>query len=173
MRKIYLVFALQSIFLIILQVVLLNNVRVMTYLLPILYGYPLFKLPINTSRTILLTCSAIIGLTVDALMNTPGLNMAAFTLVGYIRNPILHAVTPPEVFLDNDEQLRPTPDLIRPKNYFLYMSSCVGIHIITLFFLESFSSQLFTNTLLYIIGAWAMTLFTFLIFDAFTKKKKA
>lgn len=116
--------------------------------------------------------AAVIGLLVDMFMNTPGLNFAAFTLIGYLRNPILHLSISEESYTELTELDSPSFTTHKVWLYILYLSLCVITHTSVLFLLESFSTKLFVNTLPYILGSTSVTLVTFLIFDSIGASRK-
>ncbi len=67
------------IFLIFLQVVIINNIELNYFVSPILIVFFVLALPMNTPNWLLLIASFLMGLTLDAFMNTPGI--ASFSLV--------------------------------------------------------------------------------------------
>lgn len=73
----------------------------------------------------------------DMAMNTPGLNMASATLVGYLRNPLLFAFTDEQEIEDLSAPIRPSIYTMKRGSYLLYMLLMVAIHISSLLLMEA------------------------------------
>lgn len=80
---------LRFIFLILLQVLLLNNINFLGYVNPYLYVVFIILFPFNASQTLLLFLSFLLGLGVDLFEDSGGINAAACLVVAYIRPAIL------------------------------------------------------------------------------------
>lgn len=80
---------LRFIFLILLQVLLLNNINFLGYVNPYLYLLFILLFPFNASQTLLLFLSFLLGLGVDLFEDSGGINAAACLVVAYIRPAIL------------------------------------------------------------------------------------
>jgi rod shape-determining protein MreD len=80
---------LRFIFLILLQVLLLNNINFLGYVNPYLYVVFIILFPFNSSQTLLLFLSFLLGLGVDLFEDSGGINAAACLVVAYIRPAIL------------------------------------------------------------------------------------
>lgn len=78
--------------LVLLQVLVLNHMHINGYATPFFY---LFYLKYNSgvSRNVLMIWAFLLGLTVDILGNTPGMNAAAATVLAFMREPVLRLVT--------------------------------------------------------------------------------
>ncbi len=170
MTKAYIRFALWSIVLIFLQIIVMNNIRIFGYLLPVLYLYPLFVLPYQTPRWLTTLLASLIGLCMDMAMNTPGLNMSACTLVGFVRQPILFQLTEEEILEGLSVPLSPSVYVVKVGRYILYFVLMVTTHVSALFLLEAFSVQLFRMTLPYILGSSIITLLLIFIIEALSKR---
>lgn len=82
------------VFLILFQVLVLNELNVNTYLHP--YVYPMFiiLLPFSTPKWILLPLAFLIGLSIDMFMNTGGMHAAACVFIAFIRPGLIKTYTP-------------------------------------------------------------------------------
>ncbi len=172
MARKYIITIIQLLFLVFVQVVFLNHLRLFTYFLPIVYLYPVFKLPIRTERWVTTLLGAFSGILLDAFMNTPGLNMAISTLVAYFRNPILNFILGDDI--DDREEDSPAPSFMSMKSYkyLLYLSSLTFIHVTGLLLTETFSLSLFDRTIPYVLGSTLISIPLMLIFDAFGRRVK-
>lgn len=77
------------IFLIFLQVLLLNNINLFGYINPYLYIIFILLYPFNGSRTLFLFLSFLLGLGVDVFEDSGGINAAACLITAYVRPWIL------------------------------------------------------------------------------------
>lgn len=73
------------IFLILLQVMVLNNINLFGHINPQLYILFILLYPFNRSHTLLLFLSFLLGLGVDFFENSGGINAAACLAIAYIR----------------------------------------------------------------------------------------
>ena len=71
--------------LILLQVLVLNYVHIHQFAKPLLYVYFILKLDSNTGRNQTMLWSFALGLCIDILSNTPGLNATASVLLAFFR----------------------------------------------------------------------------------------
>lgn len=153
--------------LLLLQVVLFNHLLLFRYFLPIIYLYPLIKMPYRSEPWVLTLVAACIGLFIDLMMNTPGLNMASSALTLYLRPKLLGALVDKDD-LDNADEENPliTPRLMGAGAYLLYILTLTLVQISSIFLLEFFSTGLLVHTLPYIGGSVVIMVLLFLIFDA-------
>ena len=153
--------------LLLLQVVLFNHLLLFQYFLPILYLYPLFKMPYRSEPWVLTVVAACIGFFIDLMMNTPGLNMASSALTLYLRPKLLSGLVDKDD-IDNADEENPliTPRLMGAGAYLLYILTLTLVQISTIFLLEFFSTGLLVHTLPYIGGSVVITVLLFMIFDA-------
>ena len=170
LQRWYLSAALWSLVLILVQVMLLNHLRLFRYFMPLVYLYPLIRLPMRTPRWIQIILGAFAGLVVDLFMNTPGLNLASATLVLYLRDTLLRWLSEEE----EDEEVYAFPSFrfMRPARYILYMTLMVLLHTSSLYLVEAFSVSLFIHIIPYILGSTAITLPIYFIFDALSAGKR-
>ena len=76
---------LRFVLLVLIQVFVLNNIRINGYINPHLYVLFILLLPFETPGWLLLVSSFSIGLSIDLFAHTPGLNAAASTFIAFIR----------------------------------------------------------------------------------------
>lgn len=154
--------------LVIVQVILFNHLSVYYFATPIVYLYPLLKLPISANRQLQIFLAAVLGFVVDLFMNTPGLNMACSALVMYWRTPLLLKLAN----TDEEEVMNAPPSFktLSVFNYLLYLFVVVVLHIACIYLLEAFSVRLYVGVLPYIAGSSVFTLLLYVVFDAFMYK---
>lgn len=89
MNNVILINIFRFVFLILLQVLLLNNINFIGYVNPYLYVLFLVLYPFNGNQTLFLFLSFLLGLGVDLFEDSGGINAAACLLAAYIRPVIL------------------------------------------------------------------------------------
>ena len=79
--------------LVLLQVLVLNHMHINGYATPFFFIYFILKYNSGVSRNVLMIWAFLLGLTVDILGNTPGMNAAAATVLAFMREPVLRLCT--------------------------------------------------------------------------------
>jgi len=90
MKISYLYEVILFVFLILLQVLLLNRISVFGVATPVLYVYFLLKLPMGKNLFYVIISGFLMGLIIDIFLNTPGMNAAATTIVAACRKPVMN-----------------------------------------------------------------------------------
>lgn len=139
---------LRFIVLILLQVLIIQNIRLGSYI--ILFPYVLFilLLPFETPKLLVLFLAFVTGLTVDMFYDTAGIHAAACTLIGFSRYYVLRLLSPREGY---DPGLSPTIQSMGPVWFITYAAIIIVIHHICFFYLEIFRFGEFFRTLLRVI----------------------
>lgn len=141
MNNIILKYIIRFVFLITLQVLVLNNILFMGYINPYIYILFLLLLPFDTPRWLNLILAFCLGISVDAFQNTMGLHTFSCVLIAYCRRHILHFLLPQ---LKNKKQsnLEFSLQEFGLQRALIYTGSLVFIHHFSLFILESFQLEL-------------------------------
>ncbi len=132
------------IFLIFLQIFVLNNIQLMGYVNPYLYILFIILLPLETPRWLLLILAFLMGYTIDYFSHTIGINIAATVFIAYLRPKLIHLLIP---------KLEPSPEVkigikhFGFKSFLLYASILTLVHHLSLFYLEIFRLSDFLLTL--------------------------
>ncbi len=84
--------AFQFLFLVLIQILLLNQVQLFGYINPIIYIVFIFLFPLSREKSTLLILSFFLGLIIDFFTNSGGSNAAATVLIAYIRLPLLQLI---------------------------------------------------------------------------------
>ena len=141
------------------QVLFLNNIHYLRIATPFLYLYCIIKMPIGISRSGVLIFSFITGLIVDMFSNTPGMHAGACTLVGLLREPLIHFLQGEDIA----DGLYPSYHSFGYAGFIRYVALFVFIHHVTLFLLEALT--LF-DPLFLLIRVGASVLMTILLICA-------
>lgn len=136
------------ILLVLLQVVIVQNIRLGGYL--ILFPYVLFilLLPFEMNKLMVLFLSFLLGLTVDMFYDTAGMHAAACTLMGFSRNYVLRFIAPREGY---DPGQAATVEHMGITWFVTYAGILIFIHHLFFFYLEIFRFGEFFRTLLRVI----------------------
>lgn len=147
------------------QVLFLNNIHYLRIATPFLYLYCIIKMPIGISRSGVLIFSFITGLIVDMFSNTPGMHAGACTLVGLLREPLIHFLQGEDIA----DGLYASYHSFGYAGFIRYVALFVFIHHVTLFLLEALTlfDPLFllirvgASVLMTILSICAVELFNF------------
>lgn len=157
--------------LLLLQVLVVDNVRLGYYIHPYVYVLYIFMLPFNIPNWQLLFAGFTMGLAVDMFNGTPGLNAAATVFMAFVRPFVINAMTRRKDINENDE---PSLTNIGASRFLVYALILLLVHNIVLFTLEAFSFKLigvvFLQTLLSVLSS-LMLIFIILLLFKKTKKK--
>ena len=154
--------------LVLLQVFILNEIKLGGYINPYIYVMFILLLPVDISKSLLLFLAFILGLTIDFFGNTLGLHAAATVLLAFARPGTINLFFSNIEFNSNEE-----PGLQRLKfnGFFRYVFALVFIHNFTLYMLEIFSFTDFFHTLYRIMLNTLLTiLLIFITMFLFSKK---
>ena len=155
--NLYLRLILRFIILVLIQVLVLNNIRFGGYVNPYLYVLFILMLPYETPGWLLLLSSFFLGYAIDSFTNTPGMHTAASLFMAFCRPAIL------KLLVSNPDD---TPDSFPSisdmgfRTFFTYALLLTLIHHTTLFLLEIFR---FSEILLTLFRSGISTVFTMLL----------
>lgn len=141
--------------LLIVQALIFSRIHLFGYATACVFIVFIIKLPRHTTKNEVLIWSFLFGLGVDIFCNTPGLNAAATTLLGLVRNPLLAAFTQkgmPDDFIPGVKSLT-------WSRYLVYSLLCTSIYFTALFTLELFTVA---NPLTLLASITASTILTML-----------
>lgn len=155
------------ILLVLLQVLIVQNIRLGSYI--ILFPYVLFilLLPFETPKFAVLALSFFIGLVIDIFYDTAGMHAAACTLIGFVRYYILKLLSPREGY---DTGLIPNIDSMGSLWFITYSAIIIFIHHLFLFYLEIFRfSEFFTTLLRVLLSTIGTFCFVYIVHFLFYK----
>ena len=156
--------------LVLLQVLVINHIRLGGYVHPYIYLIFIMLLPFNTPKWQLLVLGFVLGLTVDLFTGTPGLHAGATTLMAFCRPSIIKLVTGNQKFENITE---PNLGQLGGIWFLRYVLCMVLIHHFALFLLESFSFRLIGQVLLRLLLSVPVSVFlNMMILYIFKREKK-
>lgn len=155
MTLVYLKNIFRFVFLVLFQVLILNEIRLNGFINPYFYIYFILLLPFDIPKWLLLVLSFLLGSAIDIFSNTPGLNAAACVVMGFARPFVITSISTGTEFMIGDH-----PSLrSQGMKWFLYYSIIlVLIHHITLFYLDVLRLNEFFMTLIRVILSSIFTL---------------
>ena len=166
-KTIYIIFL--FIFLLLLQVLILNNILFLGYINPYLYIVFVFLYPLNTNRFPFLSLTFLLGLCVDSFSNSGGIHTFSILFIAYIRLFLIKTIfkkTESDYLLFN---LR----LETFDKVFNYTVILTLIHHFILFSLINFSFYNFSNVLINTLFSSVFTLVLYFLGSFIFRKKLA
>ncbi|WP_299162716.1 rod shape-determining protein MreD [uncultured Tenacibaculum sp.] len=166
-KTIYIIFL--FIFLLLLQVLILNNILFLGYINPYLYIIFVFLYPLNTNRFPFLSLAFLLGLCVDAFSNSGGIHAFSILFIAYIRLFLVKTIfkkTESDYLLFN---LR----LETFDKVFNYTVILTLIHHFILFSLINFSFYNFSNVMINTLFSSVFTLVLYFLGSFIFRKKLA
>lgn len=153
------------IFLVLLQVLVLNNVAFAGFLNPYVYVLFILLFPVSSSRIYEMLIAFILGLSIDLFENSGGVHIAATVLLSFMRRAILRLSTQKQGQDFEEISIEKLP----LTNQLVYFSLAIFLHHFTLFLIESFSFQnigtilvrtlisgLFTGVFIILVQLWRL-----------------
>lgn len=155
--------------LVLLQVLVINHIRLGGYVHPYIYMIFIMLLPFSTPKWQLLVLGFALGLTVDLFTGTLGLHAGATTLMAFCRSSIIKLVSGNQKFENITE---PNLGQLGGIWFFRYALCMVFIHHLALFFLESFSFRLIGQVMLRILLSVPVSIFLIMMILFIFKTEK-
>ncbi|MES2566781.1 MAG: rod shape-determining protein MreD [Bacteroidota bacterium] len=140
--------SIRFILLVLLQVLIVQNIRLGSYIILLPYILFILLLPFETPKLTVLFASFFIGLIIDMFYDTAGMHAAACTVIGFSRYYILKLLSPREGY---DPGLTPTVDSMGFIWFLTYGGLIIFIHHLFFFYLEIFRFDEFFRTFLRVI----------------------
>jgi rod shape-determining protein MreD len=123
------------ILLVFIQVFLLKNITLYNLSTPYLYILFILLLPFETPNIVLFALAFILGLTIDAFYDTPGLHTSACVLLALVRILFISITVQKDGF---DNEPEPTLSLMGFRWFFTYALVLTFFHHLFLFNMEVF-----------------------------------
>ncbi len=160
MDKRVLTFIFMFVVLVLVQALLMNHIVLFNYAVCFIFIYFLVKLPVGISVNWLLTLGFLMGLSVDFLSDTQGLNALCCTILAAIKRPAFYAYIQHD---DHTRNIEPGVISMGLVNFGKYMFTMAAIYSFLVTFVEYVS---FTNLTDILLKGAASTVFTFLLLFA-------
>jgi len=144
-------------FLVFLQLFVLNNIQLSGFINPYLYVLFILMLPFEVSGWVTLILAFILGFTIDVCSSTLGYHTIATVFMAFLRFYLLRLISPHEGY---ESGMKPNLHSLGFSWFFKYASILTLAHHLILFWVESFSmDDLFSAT----IRALASAVFSILL----------
>ena len=153
--------------LVLIQGVIISQVQVSRYAVPLLYVVFILKLTSDTGRKSLLFYSFLIGLCVDMFGNTPGLNATASLWLAMARPSLLRWQTS----RDSSDSFVPGIKSMRLAPYLRYVFPSVLLHSAVLNVVDAFSVAKISDIVIATLADTAVTVALIMIIELVGRKK--
>jgi len=147
------------ILLILIQVFVLDQIRLHQMITPYLYFLFILWMPFRIGRARLMILAFLLGLTLDAFRHHPGFHAAACVLMAYVRPFFINILIPQEGAETNFEE----PSFKSMGGffqYFIYLTALIFIHNVWLFLLEAWQ---FSNIWYFLVKTALSTLVSLML----------
>jgi hypothetical protein len=148
---------------------LLKNISVYNLSTPYIYILFILLLPFETPNFLLFVLAFIIGITVDAFYDTPGLHTAACVLLAFVRIVFISLTVQKDGF---DNEPEPTLSIMGFRWFFIYVLVLTFFHHFFLFSLETFDLSELQFTIGRVVLSSLFTVFLILISGLLFFKRK-
>lgn len=132
------------IILVLIQVFVLNNIRINGYINPYLYILFILLLPFETPGWLLLISSFLLGFSIDIFVHTPGLHTAASVFIAFSRPGVIRLISGNKAI---EQGMAPGVRDMGFSWFFVYSLILIFLHHLLLFYLEIFRFNEFFETL--------------------------
>ena len=153
------------IFLVLLQVLVLNNIAFSGYLNPYVYILFILLLPASYDKIYEMLIAFVLGLSIDLFENSGGVHIAATVLLSFLRRTVLSIATQKQGQDFEEVRIQRLP----LTNQLIYFLLAIFLHHFTLFLIESFTfndlgtvlirtlvSGLFTGVFIILVQLWRL-----------------
>jgi rod shape-determining protein MreD len=160
MSRTIIINVLRFIVLVFIQVFLLKNITLYNLSTPYFYILFILLLPFETPNVLLFVLAFVLGLTIDAFYDTPGLHAAACVVLAFVRILFISVTVQKEGF---DNEPEPTLSIMGFRWFFSYALVLTLVHHFFLFNLEVFRLSDIQYTLMRFVLSSVFTVFLILV----------
>jgi rod shape-determining protein MreD len=169
MSRVIIINLIRFVLLVFLQVFLLKNISLYNLSTPYLYILFILLLPFEIPNLLLFVLAFILGLSIDAFYDTPGLHAASCVLLAFVR-VLFISITVQKDGFDNEPE--PTLSIMGFRWFFTYALVLTLFHHFSLFNLEVFRFSELEYTLTRFILSSVFTVFLMLVSGLLFFRKK-
>jgi rod shape-determining protein MreD len=169
MSKTIIVNLLRFIVLVFIQVFLLKNIDLYNLSTPYFYILFILLLPFEVPNVLLFILAFILGITIDAFYDTPGLHAAACVMLAFVRIVFISITVQKDGF---DNEPEPTLSIMGFRWFLTYAIVLTLVHHFFLINLEAFSLSQIEFTISRILLSSLFTVFLILISGLLFFKRK-
>ncbi len=155
-------------FLVLIQILVLNNIQFSGYVNPYVYIMFILLLPVEIPSWLLLLLSFALGLTIDLFSGSPGMHSSATLLAGFVRPYVLRLIAPRDGYESGSE---PSMQAYGFRWFLTYTVIIVLIHHTALFYLEVFRLSGFFRTFARVLISSFFSI-SFILFLEYYRKGK-
>lgn len=158
-----------AILFVLLQAVVFNHIHLFGIAVPFVFIYIIFRLPLSMPVGWVLTCSFLMGLSVDIFSDTPGMNALACTILAFMRRPVLSLYLPHSSDYMAD---MPTMKSFGLWLYVRYALTLSFLYCFLIYTIESLSLPDVGYMLLRILGSTILTFVLILSVDSLSQGRE-
>ena len=126
---------LRFVFLVGIQVFLLNHIQWNGYVNPYVYVFFILLLPVEIPNWLLLIVAFITGISIDMFGSSGGMHAAATVFIAFLRPGILRLIAPRDGY---EQEIMLSPQAMGFNWFITYLSIMVILHHLMCFYLEVF-----------------------------------
>lgn len=157
-------------FLLLIQVFVLNKILINQLVSPYLYMLFILALPFNLPRSVVMLLGFFMGMSLDMFTNTMGIHAAACVFIAYLRPFIINVLSPQGGF--ETTQKTPSMTSMGVSQFLIYAAVLVFLHHTVFFILEVFGFGNPLYLMLKIILSTAASLFLIVLYELLFFSKK-
>ena len=158
-------YSLLFVFLVLLQVLILNNLHMSVLLNPYVYILFILVLPFETPGWLVLSLAFAVGIILDTFSNTLGMHTAAIVFMAFVRKYLMIIMSPRDGYEQDKTPHYGEMGLIW---FIIYAGILIFIHHLTLFVLEDFRATYFSTALFKTILSGILSLLIILVLMLFS-----
>ncbi|MDP1802803.1 MAG: rod shape-determining protein MreD [Bacteroidota bacterium] len=160
------------ILLILVQVIIIQNINLSSYVILLPYVLVIILLPFELSRVTVLLISFFLGICIDYFFDSSGLHTSACTLMGFSRYYVLKFISPRDGY---DIGVQPTVNDMGLAWFLSYAGTLIIIHHFFFFYIEVFRfSEFFGTFFRAVLSSLGTFILVYLIqFLFFTERKRS
>lgn len=169
MAKTFIRYMMMYAILVVSQAVVFNHICLFGVAIPLVFIYLIIKMPMTLNNNWTMTVGFLLGITIDILSDTQGMNALACTTTAAMRRSVLHLYFPRE-----EEMSDSTPSMrsLGESVFLKYAFSIALVYCSLYFIIESFT---FFNPVRFVLKIVASSILTFIIIfaiDSLTSKTR-
>jgi len=169
MNKIFITYFVMFVILVLSQALLMNHIVLFDCAVCFIFIYFLIKLPLGISSNLLLTLGFFLGLSVDVLSDTVGLNSLCCTILASLKKPVFYAY---EQHDDHNRDISPGISTMGWLNFSKYLISMSTIYSLMAIVLEYATFADIQPVLIKMAGSAIFTFMMILAIDSIFGKKQ-
>ena len=152
--------SLRFILLVLVQVLVIQNINLGSYINPFLYVFFILSLPFEISGGLLLFISFLLGISIDLFYDTIGMHASASVFMAFCRPTVLKLFSPRDGY---DSNMQPSIPYLGMSWYLSYAGVLIILHHLVLFYVEVFRFSNFFGTFFKVLMSSFFTLLIIII----------